>query len=68
MADWTPNNAVEAVADAWASIDGRLESFRAGCNKPMGSADGSRYSGYMEEAGELMQRLRARGYVVLEKD
>ena len=58
---------VEAVAEAWASIDGKLEQFRA--EKAMQPDDPMRvrsgcYEGYMIEAEELLKRVRARGYVL----
>ena len=57
---------IEALADAWASIDGKLEKFRAG----KGAADirdepGGHWSGYMEEAREMIQRLEKRGFTVV---
>ena len=54
--DW-PATALQALADAWASIDGKAAEFRAG------RADNSdRYQGYMEDAATMMERLRRRGY------
>lgn len=50
--------AVEALADAWASIDGKLDEFR----NP--GPDGH-YDGYMIEAREMIHRLEARGYVIV---
>lgn len=54
----------EALADAWASIDGKLEKFRAGKDKPDLDEPGGYYSGYMEDAKELRQRLKTRGYLI----
>jgi hypothetical protein len=55
---------VEAVAEAWASIDGKLEGFRHGQEFP--DSDRARcegyYDGYMHEAAELLERIEARGY------
>lgn len=39
-----------AEADAWASIDGKLEKFRAGKAKPLLEEPGGHYSGYMAGA------------------
>lgn len=57
-----PTPAVQAVAEAWASIDGKLNAYRAG--KP-GDEDGYR-DGYDIEAEELIKRLEARGYMLIE--
>ena len=62
--------AVEAVAEVWASIDGKLEKFRderAIVNGPFATSsivkDGH-YAGYMAEAEEMIDRLRERGFDV----
>jgi hypothetical protein len=58
--------AIEAVADAWASIDGKAELFRSG--KTANSFEdepGGHYSGYMAEAAELISRLRKRGFDII---
>lgn len=65
MADFKPDNATEALADAWASIDGKRDKFRAG----KGATDireepGGYYSGYTADADSMIKRLRARGYDV----
>lgn len=57
---------VEAVADAWASIDGNVDQFRAG--KGAASIEdepGGHYSGYLEDATELMRRLLDRGFIIV---
>ena len=62
-----PDNAAEALADAWASMDGKLDDFRAG--KHAGSLDdepGGHYSGYLCEAQEMLKRLERRGYRIAE--
>lgn len=61
-----PMNPVEALADAWASIDGKVDKFRAG--KGCASIEdepGGHYSGYMAEADEMIRRLNARGFDVV---
>lgn len=53
----------EAIADAWASIDGKVEEFRAGkgCASIL-DEPGGHYSGYMCDAKEMIKRLNARGF------
>ena len=58
------NAAIEAIADAWASIDGRMGSFRAGKGKPRSDAAGGHYDGYILDATSMMERLEQRGYTV----
>lgn len=50
----------EAVAEAWASIDGRLEAFRACKADPTREETEGRYGGYMADAEELIKRIEAR--------
>lgn len=58
---------VLALAEAWASIDGKLPRFHA-CRKDSAIArtDGT-YSGYMIEAQEMIKRLEMRGFVLTPK-
>lgn len=53
----------EAVAEAWASIDGNLESFRKGRN--IVDDDAGHYVGYMADAQELIERVNARGVMMI---
>lgn len=53
----------EALAEAWASIDGRLDRFRSEKGKAIKETTGA-YEGYMEDARELQKRLHDRGYVL----
>lgn len=53
---------VEALAEAWASIDGRLNHFNA-----KGDTHGSR-AGYMCEAEEMIRRLEKRGFTVVKME
>lgn len=63
---------IEAVAEAWASIDGELDDFRrerelkdpisALMNDPTFTG---RYIGYVEDASELIRRVEARGFTVV---
>jgi len=56
---------IEALAEAWSSIDGRLEKFRA--DKGVHLEDGStgHYQGYCCEAEEMIRRLNSRGFDVV---
>lgn len=54
-----PESATEAVAEAWASIDGKLDGFRA-----PGDPGGLR-AGYMADAEELIRRVGARGVAIV---
>ncbi len=58
----------EALAEAWASIDGKLDAFRRERDDRTLDWDSpgftGHYEGYMEEAAEMIKRLRARGYDV----
>ena len=53
---------VEAFAAAWASIDGRLESFERDKREAgsQHSEDPGTYEGYMYEAAELLNRAGKR--------
>src|SRR3546814_5759216 len=64
MTEWARDR-VEALADCWASIDGRQDKFRAGRDAESIEALGGHYAGYMHEAGEMIKRLNARGYDVM---
>jgi hypothetical protein len=58
-------NAVQAVAEAWASCDGRLEAFRACSENPAREASEGRCAGYLVDAEALIARLYERGFVVM---
>lgn len=55
---------VEALADAWASMDGKLDEFRAGKGMNVREQPGGHYSGYITDAESLIKRLEARGFTV----
>lgn len=55
-------NAVDAIADVWASIDGNLTEFRRGRTAKHIWAFGGHYAGYQAEAEEMIRRLKERGY------
>lgn len=61
-------NRTQALAESWASIDGKLDEFRAGAGaKSVMDEPGGHYSGYMAEAEEMMKRLETRGFVIVAK-
>ena len=60
--------AIEALAEAWASIDGRLAAFRACKADPAREDVEGRHAGYMAESAEMIRRLQARGYILLPAD
>ncbi len=65
MTDFKFNTPTEALADAWASIDGKVEKFRAGKDvDTFEDEPGGYYSGYMEDAAELRKRLKKRGFLI----
>lgn len=54
-----------ALADAWASIDGKVDEFRAGQKATsILEEPGGHFSGYLYEAEEMIRRLRDRGFIV----
>ena len=56
---------VEALADSWASIDGKVDAFRTGKGAAtLEDEPGGHYSGYMAEAEEMLKRLLKRGFIV----
>lgn len=57
-------DAIEALAESWASIDGNLERFRATKGEVLREGADGTYAGYMAEAAEMARRLKSRGYVV----
>lgn len=60
----TMSSDVEALADAWASIDGKLDLFRRGKTAKSIMAYGGHYAGYTADAEEMIERLARRGYVL----
>ena len=53
------DEATEALAASWASVDGMLDQFKAG--KESSDHDGY-YQGYLADAEELIRRLKIRGW------
>ena len=68
MTDFIPRDAEEALADAWASIDGKLDKFRAGRGLPITEQPGGHYCGYLEDAHSMIERLERRGFIITKKD
>lgn len=58
-------NKVEALAESWASIDGKLERFRA-CKADAAVEQVEQcYGGYISEAEEMIRRLERRGFALV---
>ena len=60
-------NAIEAVAEAWASIDGKDDHFRRERDEKVRFMDPTctgHYAGYLAEAEELICRIERRGFTV----
>ena len=66
MPQFEDHGHVHALADAYASIDGRLYAFRKGIIRPI-EAWGGYFAGYTAEADEMIRRLGTRGYIVVRK-
>jgi hypothetical protein len=58
----TMSEAIEALAEAWASLDGKLDEFLAGRGGEDTEGD---YHGYLSDAAELAKRLEHRGYLIV---
>jgi hypothetical protein len=57
-----------ALADAWASIDGKVDEFRAGQKATsILEEPGGHFSGYLYEAEEMIRRLEARGFTIVSR-
>lgn len=56
----------EAVAEAWASIDGKLTAYQRCRNDPAVEAEMGHYEGYLADAEELISRIKHRGYKLVE--
>ena len=59
---WLTSEAIEALAEAWASLDGKLDEFLAGRRGEDTEGD---YHGYLSDAAELAKRLEHRGYLIV---
>lgn len=58
----------EALAEVWASIDGKADRFLANrADRSLDRTDGS-YPGYLYEAEEMIRRLEKRGFTVVAKE
>src|SRR5262252_3942943 len=58
----TMSEAIEALAEAWASLDGKLDEFLSGRGGEDTEGD---YHGYLSDAAELAKRLEHRGYRIV---
>lgn len=57
---------VDAVADAWASIDGKVDEYRAGRSvSSIVDEPGGHFGGYQADAKELIERITKRGFVLV---
>lgn len=56
---------IEALADAWASVDGKIHLFRAGKGMDIQLQPGAHYEGYMDDAASMIRRLATRGYMIV---
>lgn len=65
--DWVAESPVMALADAWASIDGRSTDFRLGRLAKKLESYGGHFAGYEAEAEEMIRRLECRGWVLSKK-
>src|SRR5262249_16007622 len=58
----TMSEAIEALAEAWASLNGKLEEFHAG---RAGEDTEGHYHSYPRDAAQLAKRLERRGYLIV---
>lgn len=68
MSETLNPKAVDAVAEAWASIDGKLEAYERERDEDIGLTDPTctgHYEGYQVEAAEMIRRISARGFMVI---
>ena len=56
---------IEAIAESWASIDGKLVGFKAGRDDPVYESKAGYYEGYCIEAEELKKRMLKRGFLIV---
>lgn len=64
-------DATHALAESWASIDGKLDQFSreaAGEITDEHPAFTGAYEGYIADAGELIERLAKRGFKIVPMD
>ena len=59
-------DAVDAVAEAWASVDGNLDEYNESKDAPKHDAErDDYYENYQSNAAELIHDLEDRGYLVI---
>lgn len=64
--DREERDAIDAVAEAWASIDGKLEEYREDEGlSPSNPFNRGHYLGYQAEAKEMIERIEKRGFKVV---
>ncbi len=64
------NDRIEAVAESWASIDGKNEAFQRERDNDIDYKDPTytgHYAGYVVEASELIKRIESRGFTISRK-
>ena len=66
MGDY-PTPEIEALAEALASADGKLDYFEACRRDEEAEKSGGYYGGYLSEADSAIQRLRKRGYMIVKR-
>ena len=60
------SRAIDALAEAWASMDGKLEAYLADKALPPGQdSETEYYQGYQCDAEEFIRRLRKRGFDIV---
>lgn len=65
MVERVDSPALIAIAEAWASIDGKLDEFRGAMCSPEVDARTAHFSGRMEDARELLARTQKRGFALV---
>lgn len=62
--------AIDAVAEAWASIDGNLQKYEyeKANEDAIETSLWGHYEGYQAEAVEMIHRIEARGYKLVRLD
>lgn len=62
---WKHMPEVVAIAETWASIDGKLTEFKRCQTDQEAEAELGYYEGYISEAEEAVKRLAHRGFVIV---
>lgn len=56
---------VDAVAEAWASIDGKLDLYNKCIEDAMKEEELGYWGGYLADAAEMVRRLKSRGFKIV---